>query len=289
MEIKNLFAHTSSMWVRYSEYVIRTVDGTAFILPEDEYAEFTVYDAAVNATEAVTDALKYGKLIAADENDSERVEKAVLSFTKKYGSLGWMMELALEKSFDDRPQVFLGRRGGLLGNTVMPTEKYYDYFLRASEIPREEQYFPSRIAYTVGREAEYEKAFSVHYGEPLLWTAEWLQKLYYHFFSHKNYDKPEYTSTERGVMTHLASQYEHSGIGFFLNAKGQPQITWEFDSLMTVIETAYGLMLTDEAQPLRICKSCDEIYSNANARSEFCSVRCRNRFGVREFRKRGRE
>ena len=197
-----------------------------------------------------------------------------------------MMALPLEKTFDDQKQVYLGRNGALLKKTTMPTDKYYDFFLSASDTPREQQQFPQQIAYSVGREQEYEKAFSAHYGEPLLWMAAWLMNLYHHFFCCKNHDNPDFSNDERMVMKHKASNFEHSGIAFNLNATGQPAISWQFDSLKTVAETAYGLMLTDESTPLRICKNCGTVYHNPNARSEFCSVKCRNQFNAREFRKR---
>jgi len=288
MEIKNIFKQTNSMWVKYSDYQIRNVNNIEYILPAAG-AKFSVYDSAENTAELVADAIQTGQMIADNENNNEEIKRAMFSFTRKHGLIGWMMALPLEKTFDDQKQVYLGRNGALLKKTAMPTDKYYDFFLGASETPRDEQTFPPLIAYTVKREPEYEKAFSVYYGEPLLWTAAWLIDLYHHFFSCKNHDKPAFTHNERMVMRKKASNFEHSGITYNLTATGQPKISWQFDSLKTVIETAYGLMLTDESQPLRICKNCGTVYHNANTRSEFCGVKCRNQFNVREFRKRKNE
>ena len=79
------------------------------------------------------------------------------------------------------------------------------------------------------------------------------------------------------------------GISFYLNATSRPEIIWQTDSLKTILETAYALAITDKASPLKMCKQCRKAYYNANARSEFCSVKCRNHYNVIAFRQRGKE
>ena len=50
------------------------------------------------------------------------------------------------------------------------------------------------------------------------------------------------------------------------------------------METVYGFMVSDAAEPLRICKKCSTVFFAAHRRLEFCSGRCRNQYNVYKFR-----
>ena len=57
----------------------------------------------------------------------------------------------------------------------------------------------------------------------------------------------------------------------------------------SVLDLALAQSLCAEEPVLRVCKNCGKIYYNPHARSEFCSVRCRNQYNVRAWRSRQRE
>ena len=69
----------------------------------------------------------------------------------------------------------------------------------------------------------------------------------------------------------------------------QPKLQWIFPSLESVLNLALAQSLCAEEPVLRVCKNCGKIYYNPHARSEFCSVRCRNQYNVRAWRSRQRE
>ncbi|AVQ95934.1 hypothetical protein [Ethanoligenens harbinense] len=56
-----------------------------------------------------------------------------------------------------------------------------------------------------------------------------------------------------------------------------------------VLRPAYARAVTDPAAPLKACKFCGSVYHNPNARSEFCSVTCRNHYNVNAFRRRKKD
>ena len=69
----------------------------------------------------------------------------------------------------------------------------------------------------------------------------------------------------------------------------QPRLQWIFPSLESVLDLALAQSLCADEPVLRVCKNCSKIYYNPHARSEFCSVRCRNQYNVRAWRSRQRE
>ena len=80
------------------------------------------------------------------------------------------------------------------------------------------------------------------------------------------------------------------------NLKGKPKLwLWQLRDISIIgiclILSALALAqsLCTEEPVLRVCKNCGKIYYNPHARSEFCSVRCRNQYNVRAWRSRQRE
>ena len=46
----------------------------------------------------------------------------------------------------------------------------------------------------------------------------------------------------------------------------------------------FGLMITDEKQPLRFCKYCNRMFIAKHPKAEFCRHECRNKFNVYKSR-----
>jgi hypothetical protein len=82
---------------------------------------------------------------------------------------------------------------------------------------------------------------------------------------------------------------EACGMNYRLTFGTPPKLFWELENLLAVLKLSYALLITDPANPLKICKNCVEAYYNPNSRSEFCSVKCRNHYNVRAFWERNKE
>ncbi|HOE57515.1 MAG TPA: hypothetical protein PLL98_07680 [Bacillota bacterium] len=82
---------------------------------------------------------------------------------------------------------------------------------------------------------------------------------------------------------------ESCGMNYRLTFGTPPQLVWEPENLLTVLKLSYALAVSDPAVPLKICKSCGQVYYNPNSRSEFCSVKYRNYYNVKAFRGRQKE
>lgn len=73
------------------------------------------------------------------------------------------------------------------------------------------------------------------------------------------------------------------GMNCHLTRSTPPQLIWEPKNLLAVLNLSYSLLITNPANPLKICKHYKEAYYNPNSRSEFCSVKCRNHYNVKVF------
>lgn len=134
----------------------------------------------------------------------------------------------------------------------------------------------------------YSGIFAKSYGEPLERYQDTLRMLYMHFLMIKGQtDKLSQKEQEQLCKQELTP--EACGMNYRLTFGTPPQLIWEPDSLLAVLKLSYALLITDSANPLKVCKHCGEAYYNPNSRSEFCSVKCRNHYNVRAFRERQKE
>ena len=52
-------------------------------------------------------------------------------------------------------------------------------------------------------------------------------------------------------------------------------MVWDFHSLMLNVQFLFTSMLTDEKNPLKICRQCQRPFIAGKADAEFCSPACR--------------
>ncbi|MEG1631201.1 MAG: hypothetical protein RR423_02960 [Hydrogenoanaerobacterium sp.] len=125
----------------------------------------------------------------------------------------------------------------------------------------------------------YNDIFAKGYGEQLERYQDTLCNLYLHFLAINS-------GEHRNEQEQTA---EPCGMSYRLTAGANPQLVWQPDNLLAVLKLGYAIAITDTATPLKVCKHCGKVYYNPNARSEFCSVKCRNHYNVIAFRGRKME
>lgn len=129
---------------------------------------------------------------------------------------------------------------------------------------------------------------SREYGEELGHFCAVFLGLYLHFLSVRGELPQQQNDYHSRPLAELTAHPIPAGMGYCLTAGAPPQLVWQPDSLQSILRLAYGLAITDPAQPLKVCKNCGTIYHNPHQKSEFCSVKCRNYYNVQVFRgKRG--
>ena len=66
-------------------------------------------------------------------------------------------------------------------------------------------------------------------------------------------------------------------------------IVWDFHSLLLGIQMMFSFMLTDEDNPLKLCKHCQKVFAASRQSNLFCSPKCKNQYNVYKSRKKNKE
>ena len=125
--MKQLFEPTSSCWVRYDKYVIRTDEKGTKYVTEAPDARPQIIDPLEDAQTMVLDALNAGRLFFG-KKALEREQKAgILRFVHRYGLLGFITALPTTPKFMDYEKVYLPKNH-FIREEALETEQFLDYF-----------------------------------------------------------------------------------------------------------------------------------------------------------------
>jgi len=119
------------------------------------------------------------------------------------------------------------------------------------------------------------------YAEPYNWLCEqfrdWATMLCALRFY---FDERDETMRElhRRAMFAFGGIAPHYRVIFDETDNDKPKIKWDFHSLLQTIQAILSFALTDETQPIRICKECSTVYLAVDSGSEFCSGECEDRY-----------
>lgn len=250
-------------YIHYSEYEIReNKQGERVVIPT-RTAQPETYDPIENAEEILTALLNTGRSMK--EATLEKAEELILDFVNRYGLLGAIAELPLNKDFYNHELVFIDDNL-FMASGVMATEDFEDLFFEKAK-PRITKSF-KLDNYIVSR----------NYSEPLTWIAEYIHELYeVLLLSEKHKTEPE-------SVSFLLNDRLKTNIRYRLTVTDRIQMQYEFYSLIGVLNYTMANLLSAEGAPLKICKHCQKAFISQNKRAEFCSERCRNQFNVYKSR-----
>lgn len=176
----------------------------------------------------------------------------------------------------ERACLDFARRHGLLGLGVLAT-------------PAQKLFFSDGHAENSGASPLYRDVFSRDYGESLDRFAAKLAAGYAHFLATRGNALPAEEQEKLQTAWARGTAEEPDGLAFQLTFGEKPQLFWKPKNLLVVLRLAYARAVTDPTAPLKACKFCGSVYYNPNARSEFCSVTCRNHYNVNAFRRRKKD
>lgn len=250
-------------YIRYSEYEIRkNKQGEQVVIPA-RTAQPETYDPIENAEEILTALLNTGRSIK--EATPEMAEELILDFVNRYGLLGTIAELPLNKDFYNHELVFLDDNL-FTANGVMATEDFEDLFFEKGK-PKVKKNF-TLDTYLASK----------NYSESVTWIAEYIHELYEVLLLSVKY------KTEPESVSFLLNDRLKTNIRYRLTVTDRIQMQYEFHSLMGVLNFTMVNLLSAESAPLKICKHCHKAFISQNKRAEFCSERCRNQFNVYKSR-----
>jgi hypothetical protein len=310
MRLQDWFDRQGADWATFGEYIVIRSGGKKFDTPAMT-EKVAAYDPLKVVDEIVADALNVGIMCVGNNTDEAKIESAILDFCGKYGLLGFMTALPTTPDFWEDEFAHIPKNP-IMRPAKMPVKEYVDMFfppekaemmnqkakamqwLLGDLIPGDEPPIGigDRETYALqmkfrGMPSAQKQTFLRGYAEPYEWLhdqfCDWATMLCAVRFYHDEHDDTM-RELHRRAMFAFGGIAPHYRVVFDEADNDKPKIKWDFHSLLQTIQMILSFALTDEAQPLRICKECSKVYLAADPRSQFCSHDCKNRYGVRKSR-----
>jgi hypothetical protein len=272
MNLKEQFPSDMSGWVAYNQCEYKYENGRSMIRPQQDSQTMLYNPLEPEMTQLLLlEALNIGRQIKQETIDEKQ---AILDFIESFGFLGVCADLPLNEDFlREGTNVHISDNPFDFPVGTMKLAKYLDYFFPAGYLPSQED----NLGKVTRRGDLYNSIFSTSYGEDFRWYKRYFLRLYNYFLACLNYDRERRT-------VEIVSEYQVKRLHYTVTAESKPKLQWIFPSLKSVIDMAMALCVTAEDMPLRVCKKCRKIFYSENARSEFCSGRCRNQWNVYKSR-----
>ena len=288
--MKNIFEHTRSSWVKYSEYnFVQDEDsGQVYIMPTSN-AKPQFFNPLENAEQMVIDALNVGLICMSEKSMDEDKETAVFGFISEYGLLGLMTALPTTPKFMDYDAVYLIKNQYIKKETIS-TDNYLNIFF-PFEMPDiiknkngvmwtiEGDRDMMALALTMdSRPMAVNMEFQREYAERYDWLVKQFKDWAFTFFTSIMY----YDNLDNACFDGIAPTYH-------IELLDKPTLVWDFHSLLLGIQMMFSFMLVNEQNPLKICKHCNTVFKANRPSAVFCSPQCKNRYNVYKSRKKNKD
>lgn len=294
--MKNLFERTSSNWVRYSEYEWKAgADGTMYLTPT-KTAQPDIYDPLAEYQRIVLDAIDIGRMGMGKKPDAE-IQKAIQQFAVKYGLFGLMTALPTTPNFMDYEAVYLPKNHFIKAES-MDTMEYLKLFFPFDEPDVIKNGINSMwtvhndrimmaLAMTMSdKPLAMNMSFQREYAERYDWMKQqfidWSFTHLSSFLYYEDYDTMNHET--RQFMQQSMAAFGSNAPTYHIALLDKPTIIWDFHSLLLGIQMMFSFMLTDEANPIRLCKHCTKAFVASRPSAVFCSPQCKNKHNVYKSR-----
>lgn len=278
----NLRLESSPFCYIYSKYKIEEINGKKYVMPEEK-----VTKKAISITEHIDDLLIETLNIGKKEFFKEPIEDfELLNYYAKYGSFGFMIDLAINKYFvlDEKVAVrdpfYINRKEDV---DFINTEEYLKFFfpkLNKREInalikkckdvssdTRKEDYLTSIIN-------EY-LIYSEHYAEPIELILNYTKSLYKHFYwalDNKHLTRELPFLSVNHLEHKIEDLYYNNSFGFTINY------------LKQAIDISYSMQMAQDVRLLKICNFCEKAFIANNPKAEYDTPQCKNKANVYKSR-----
>lgn len=294
----SLIGNFGTNWIKYSDYEIREAStGDIYITP-CEGSVFSMYNPFNVAEDLIIDLITIGDIALELEKENnknkERLNNKILIFTKKYGLLGLISASVYNRDVIGDEKVLLIKNNYITKEKIMDESEYIHKFIPFTEegdikvnkykncvdiVKREDS-----PKFYGKRPVVLDLVFSKFYSEKIDWIINFGKMIALHFNQLSVYKNTSVNLTEN--VTIMAGKFHAEKIGFTIEQLDKTNISWEFDSLKTAIETIYAFAVTDETIVFRRCKHCNDVFIANNTRAKYCDTTCRNRANVKKSRER---
>ena len=288
--MKQLFERSSSCWVRYDKYVIRTDSkGVKYITAAPD-ARPQIIDPLEDAQTMVLDALNAGRLFFGKKATEREQEAGILRFVHRYGLLGLMTALPTTPKFMDYEKVYLPKNH-FIREEALETEQFLDYFYpfkkpllrkRGVKYTWEVEGDTDAVALelTFSSEPTAKKmSFQKEYAEPLDWIAKALKDMTFPFITSKYFYEhgDAFDVDEKKLMAQGVAAFGGIAPTYRIALLDKPTIVWDFHSLLIGLQMMFSFMLAEDKTPLRMCDSCDTIFVANRKTQRYCRDKCRRK------------
>lgn len=298
--MKNIFKHTRSSWVKYSEYdFVQDEDsGQVYIMPASN-AKPQFFNPLENAEQMVIDALNVGLTCMSEKSTDEDKETAVFGFISEYGLLGLMTALPTTPKFMDYDAVYLIKNQYIKKETIS-TDNYLNIFF-SFEMPDiiknkngvmwtiEGDRDMMALALTMdSRPMAVNMEFQREYAERYDWLVKQFKDWAFTFFtSIMYYDNLD--NDNKDLYRQAMACFDGIAPTYHIELLDKPTLVWDFHSLLLGIQMMFSFMLVNEQNPLRICKHCNTVFKASRPSAVFCSPQCKNRYNVYKNRAKNKD
>ena len=278
----NIRLETSAFCYAYSKYKIEEINGKKYIMPEENATKKNI-----SITEHIDDLLIETLNIGKKEFFKEPIQDfELLNYFAKYGSFGFMIDLAINKFFilDDkvamRDPFYINRKENI---DFMNVEEYLKFFFpksskreinslikKCKDIARDER----KEEYLTSIINEY-LIYSEHYAEPVELILNYARSLYKNLISTLD-NKPLTMKLPFLTVNHLTHNiedlYYNNTFGFTINYLKQS------------IDISYSIQMAQDVRLLKICNFCEKAFIANNPKSEYDTPQCKNKANVYKSR-----
>lgn len=278
----NIRLESSQFCYVYSKYEIEEINGKKYIMPEENATKKTI-----SITEHIDDLLVETLNIGKKEFFREPIEEfELLNYFAKYGSLGFMIDLAINKYFilDEKVAIrdafYVTRKENV---DFIGIDEYLKFFLpklnkreinslikKCKDVAsdtRSEDYLSSIIN-------EY-LIYSEHYAEPVELILNYARSLYKNLISTLD-NKPLTMKLPFLSVNHLTHNiddlYYNNSFGFIINY------------LKQAIDVYYSMQMAQDIRLLKICNFCEKAFIANNPKAEYDTPQCKNKANVYKSR-----
>lgn len=293
--MKNIFEHTRSSWVKYSEYefVQDAESGQVYIMPADN-AKPQFFNPLENAEQMVIAALNVGLTCMSEESSDDDRSNAVFGFVSEYGLLGLMTAMPTTPKFMDYDAVYLTKNQYIKAETIS-TDDYLGIFF-PFEMPDiiknkngvmwsiEGDRDMMALAMTMdSRPMAVNMEFQREYAERYDWLVKQFKDWAFTFFTTAMfYD--DLDNENKDLYRQAMACFDGIAPTYHIELLDKPTLVWDFHSLLLGIQMMFSFMLVNEQNPLRICKHCGTVFKASRPSAVFCSPQCKNRYNVYKSR-----
>ena len=285
--LKSLFGQSVTRWIKYSEYeCVKAPDGELYIVPTTKAASF-VYDPLENAENMIVEMLNIGRLCMSGEPDDVKITAELCRFAENYGLLGFMTALPTTSEFMNYETVYILKNRFITDESMSVdeyTSQFFPFDKEYKNIKPKRGYIAEDGSMRVSMAArEKPKAIDLCYQRGYSERYEWLKTQFkdwaFCFYSSLRYYE-ESDALMKELQRRAVAVFDGNMPTYHIELFDKPTISWNFNSLLVMIQLTLTLMMTEDNTLLHKCKHCSKVFMAARSNVLFCSPECKNKNAI---------